>query len=93
MDNRRIPSPWRAVPAEHTLPAVARRRRPAPRDDLFSIFPSLPFVPPRSREAQVARMRQLLSATRDRARASIARQREATARVRARVAARKIRSR
>jgi hypothetical protein len=65
---------------------VARPRR-VPRDDLFRIFPSLPFPSTaRSRDEQVARMRRLLLDMRSRARANIARQMDAIKRVRERVA-------
>lgn len=76
---------WSAMSLEHTLANVVKRL--GPHDDLFQLFPDLPGLPPRSREAQVARMRRLLAETRLRAERNIARQVEATARVRARVAA------
>jgi hypothetical protein len=66
---------------------MARRIGRPRRDDLFAIFPDLPSLAPRSREAQVARIRRLMLSTRERAAASIERQRHATASVRARVAA------
>ena len=59
------------------------RSRTNPHDDLFRIFPDLPrVVPPRSKEAQVARIRRQLLDTRERAARNIARQTKAAKRVR-----------
>ncbi len=56
-------------------------------NDLFHIFPAFPMLPPRSRELQAARIRQLFWASRNRAERNIARQKEAIERLRARMAA------
>jgi hypothetical protein len=62
-------------------------------DDLFEMFPDLPRLRARSRTEQVARMRRLLTDTRDRAATNIERQQAAAARVRAAVMARQRRPR
>ncbi|HJZ78376.1 MAG TPA: hypothetical protein VKE51_41900 [Vicinamibacterales bacterium] len=58
-------------------------------DDLFEMFPDLPYMRHRTAEEQVAQVRRQVDATRERARRSIARQREAAARVRAAISARR----
>ena len=58
-------------------------------DDLFAIFPDLPRLWRRTPEEHVAQMRRQVDETRERAVRNIARQREATARVRAAVSARR----
>jgi hypothetical protein len=69
------------------------RKKPVPRrDDLFRIFPDLPRPRPRTGEERILRLRQQMLATRERAAQRIAEQREAVARVRARVAERSPRS-
>ena len=68
-----------------TLVDVPPRQR---RDDLFAIFPDLPWHCPTA-EDPVQRVRQQAEAFRERARANIARQQASAARMRARVAHRK----
>jgi hypothetical protein len=58
-------------------------------DDLFEIFPDLLRMRHRSPQEHMARVRRQVDATRRRANINIARQREATARVRAAVSARR----
>jgi len=65
---------------------VARRPHT---DDLFEIFPDLPRMRQRSPQEHMAQVRRQVDATRRRASINIARQREATARVRAAVSARR----
>ncbi|HMF94880.1 MAG TPA: hypothetical protein VKE96_11320 [Vicinamibacterales bacterium] len=57
--------------------------------DLFELFPDLPYMRHRTPEEQVARLRAQVNATRARAMRNIARQREAAARVRAAISARR----
>jgi hypothetical protein len=61
----------------------------AHRDNLFEIFPDLPWQRPRAANDQVQRVRQQVEAFRERAKANIDRQRASAARMRARVANRK----
>jgi hypothetical protein len=65
---------------------MARR---AHTDDLFEIFPDLPRMRHRTPDEQVAQLRRQVNATRERATRNIARQREAAARVRATLSARR----
>jgi hypothetical protein len=58
-------------------------------NNLFEIFPDLPWMRPRSANDQVQRVQQQAEAFRERAKANIDRQRAAAARMRARVADRK----
>jgi len=55
---------------------------PGPHDDLFRIFPNLPRITPRPRGAQIARLRQMMFATRLRAYQNIERQVETVRRLR-----------
>jgi hypothetical protein len=58
-------------------------------DDLFAIFPDLPRMRHRTPEEQVAQVHRQVNAMRERATRNIARQREAAARVRATISARR----
>lgn len=58
-------------------------------NDLFEIFPDLPWQRPRAAHDQVQRVHQQAEAFRERAKANIDRQRASAARMRARVASRK----
>ena len=69
-----------------TLMRVAKRPR---RDDLFTIFPDLPGVRPRSAAEQVDRVHRQVQATRERAGENILRQQAASERVRASIALRR----
>lgn len=64
---------------------VAKTR---PSDDLFTIFPDLPGVTPRSPEGQIDKVHRQVEETRRRARENILRQQAASARVRAAIAGR-----
>jgi len=63
-------------------------RRPST-NDLFAIFPDLPWSRRRTAEEQMAKVREQVERTRERARANIRRQRAATERVRATLALRR----
>ena len=67
---------------------MRRSRNRPPHDDLFQIFPDLPWPRTSTRGETVQRIRQQIEDVRIRAAANIARQKAATERVRARVAAR-----
>ncbi|HKB10823.1 MAG TPA: hypothetical protein VKD69_09215 [Vicinamibacterales bacterium] len=58
-------------------------------NDLFELFPDLPWVRQRSAEEQVAQVRRQVAETRARAGRNIERQRLAAARVRAALSARR----
>jgi hypothetical protein len=64
------------------------RRRPHT-NDLFALFPDLPWTRLRTTAEQLAAVRASVAATRRRAAVNIRRQREETERVRARVSARR----
>jgi hypothetical protein len=62
---------------------MAPRHRFPGNNDLFKIFPDLPGVRPRTADEQLAQVKRQVQATRERATASILRQRAATEAVRA----------
>ena len=68
---------------------MAPPRRLPHSNDLFEIFPDLPGVRLRTAAEQVAQVQRQVQETRERARASILRQRAATERVRAAISRRR----
>jgi hypothetical protein len=74
---------------EAAVDTLMRMAKPPRRDDLFRIFPDLPGMRPRTAEDQLDRIHRNVQATRERAGQNILRQRAASERVRAAIAARR----